>query len=145
MEGTACKRFGLELHPDKTRLIEFGRSAAEKRKYSVAREQAGDVRLSGSFTHMCGKTRKAGRFIVKRKTIRKRLSTKLGERWKEGAFGDAGASAGRRGREVVEERGPRLFQLSCSSRQLGQSEKAFGARSSGAGIERFGVAASAAG
>ena len=31
------------------------------------------------FTHMCGKTRKTGRFIVKRQTIRKRLSSKLSE------------------------------------------------------------------
>lgn len=31
------------------------------------------------FTHMCGTTRKTGRFIVKRKTIRKRLSAKFGE------------------------------------------------------------------
>ena len=31
------------------------------------------------FTHMCGRTRKTGRFIVKRKTIRKRLSAKLNE------------------------------------------------------------------
>jgi hypothetical protein len=31
------------------------------------------------FTHICGQTRKTGRFIVKRKTIRKRLSAKLRE------------------------------------------------------------------
>ena len=38
------RQFGLELHPDKTRLIEFGRHAAEQRRQG--REQAGDVQLS---------------------------------------------------------------------------------------------------
>jgi len=69
------QKFGLELHPDKTRVIEFGCDAAEDRK------QRGDgkpevVDFLG-FTHMCGKTRKTGRFIVRRKTIRKRLTAKL--------------------------------------------------------------------
>jgi RNA-directed DNA polymerase len=69
------QKFGLELHPDKTRLIEFGRHASENR------EQRGEDKPETfdfpGFTHMCGKTRKTGRFIVKRKTIRKRLSAKL--------------------------------------------------------------------
>jgi RNA-directed DNA polymerase len=71
------RKFGLELHPDKTRLIEFGRHAAENRK------QRGEGKPETfdflGFTHLCGKTRKTGRFIVKRKTIRKRLSAKLKE------------------------------------------------------------------
>jgi hypothetical protein len=58
------------------------------------------------FTHLCGKTRKTGRFIVKRKTIRKRLSTKLNELKED--F-----------REVVEVGRTRLLQLSCSTRQHG--------------------------
>jgi RNA-directed DNA polymerase len=69
------RRFGLELHPDKTRLIEFGRSAADSRK------QRGESKPETfdflGFTHMCGRTRKTGRFIVKRQTIRKRFSAKL--------------------------------------------------------------------
>jgi len=69
------QKFGLELHPDKTRLIEFGRHAAEDRK------QRGDGKPEVfdflGFTHICGKTRKTDRFIVKRKTIRKRLNAKL--------------------------------------------------------------------
>jgi RNA-directed DNA polymerase len=69
--------FGLTLHPDKTRLIEFGRHAADNRK------QRGENKPESfdflGFTHMCGKTRKTGRFIVRRKTIRKRLSAKLRE------------------------------------------------------------------
>jgi RNA-directed DNA polymerase len=71
------QKFGLELHPDKTRLIEFGRHAAEQRR------QRGEGKPEAfeflGFTHICGKTRKTGRFIVKRKTIRKRLSAKLRE------------------------------------------------------------------
>lgn len=67
--------FGLELHPDKTRLIEFGRRAAENRR------QRGEGKPETfnflGFTHICGKTRKTGRFTVQRRTIRKRLSAKL--------------------------------------------------------------------
>src|SRR5438067_9528906 len=71
------QKFGLELHPDKTRLIEFGRNAAVNRKKRG--ENKPEVFNFLGFTHMCGKTRKTGRFIVKRKTIRKRLSAKLRE------------------------------------------------------------------
>jgi RNA-directed DNA polymerase len=71
------RKFGLELHPEKTRLIEFGLYAAENRKQRG--ESKPEVFNFLGFTHMCGKTRKAGRFIVKRKTIRKRLSAKLKE------------------------------------------------------------------
>ena len=71
------RMFGLALHPDKTRLIEFGRHATDNRK------QRGENKPESfdflGFTHMCSKTRKTGRFIVRRKTIRKRLSAKLTE------------------------------------------------------------------
>jgi RNA-directed DNA polymerase len=71
------QKFGLELHPDKTRLIEFGRHAAEHRKQRG--ESKPEVFNFLGFTHICGKTRKTGQFIVKRKTIPKRLSAKLSE------------------------------------------------------------------
>src|ERR1700751_5006409 len=71
------QKFGLEFHPDKTRLIEFGREAAKNRKQRD--EGKPEVFNFLGFTHMCGTTRKTGRFIVKRKTIRKRLSAKLSE------------------------------------------------------------------
>ena len=71
------QKFGLELHPDKTRLIEFGHHAAENRKQRG--EGKPDVFNFLGFTHRCGKTRITGRFIVKRKTIQKRLSAKLSE------------------------------------------------------------------
>ena len=51
--------FGLNLHPDKTRLIEFGRHAAENRKERGERRPETFDFLG--FTHYCGKTRK-GRF-----------------------------------------------------------------------------------
>ena len=54
------QKFGLELHPDKTRLIEFGRHAAENRK--LLGEGKPEVFNFLGFTHMCGKTRKTGRF-----------------------------------------------------------------------------------
>jgi group II intron reverse transcriptase/maturase len=67
-------RFGLELHPDKTRLIEFGRNAVWKRR----RRGAGKPETFDflGFTHICGKNR-AGRFWVKRITIAKRMRAKL--------------------------------------------------------------------
>ena len=43
--------FGLELHPDKTRLIEFGRFAAERRD-GTGRREAGDVRLPRLHAHL---------------------------------------------------------------------------------------------
>ena len=66
--------FGLELHPDKTRLIEFGRFAAANR----AARGLGKPETFGflGFTHMCGKTR-SGWFQVKRVTIAKRLRAAL--------------------------------------------------------------------
>jgi len=69
-------KFGLALHPEKTRLVEFGRFAAENRK----RVKAGKPETFNflGFTHVCWKTRN-GRFTVLRQTIRKRLQAKLDE------------------------------------------------------------------
>ena len=69
-------KFGLELHPDKTRLIEFGRFAARDRKARrLGKPETFDFL---GFTHYCGKT-KAGRFWPSRKTISKRMRAKLAE------------------------------------------------------------------
>ena len=66
--------FGLELHPDKTRRIEFGRFAEQNR------ERRGEGKPETfdflGFTHICGKNG-LGRFAVRRMTIRKRLRAKL--------------------------------------------------------------------
>ncbi len=71
------RKFGLELHPEKTRLIEFGRFAASNRK------QRGEGKPETfnflGFTHICGVTRITGRYTVRRKTIAKRLRAKLRE------------------------------------------------------------------
>ncbi|MBP7690453.1 MAG: hypothetical protein KA764_00970 [Anaerolineales bacterium] len=67
-------KFSLELHADKTRLIEFGRFAAANR------ERRGESKPETfnflGFTHICGKTRQ-GKFAVWRQTMRKRLRAKL--------------------------------------------------------------------
>ncbi len=69
-------KFALSLHPEKTRLIEFGRFAAERRK----RRGLGKPETFNflGFTFICGKTR-AGKFQIKRKTRRDRMRTKLKE------------------------------------------------------------------
>jgi len=66
--------FGLRLHEDKTRLIEFGRLPALDRKRRGARRPETFAFLG--LTHYCGWTRD-GRFLVKRKTQSERLTRKL--------------------------------------------------------------------
>jgi RNA-directed DNA polymerase len=67
-------QFGLSLHEDKTRLIEFGRRPALARRQRGERHPETFAFLG--FTHYCGWTRD-GRFIVKHKTQSKRLTRKL--------------------------------------------------------------------
>jgi len=71
------QRFSLELHPEKTRLLEFGPYAAENRK-KRGQGKPETFNFLG-FTHICGKKRSNGRFTVLRQTIRKRLQAKLSE------------------------------------------------------------------
>lgn len=68
--------FALELHPEKTRLIEFGRYAAERRKARGLRKPETFEFLG--FTHVCAKTR-AGRFKLGRLTSKKKTRAKLRE------------------------------------------------------------------
>lgn len=68
-------RFGLELHPDKTRLIEFGRKAARSRA-SRGDKKPETFNFLG-FTHICAQTRQSGAFTVWRKTIGKRMRSKI--------------------------------------------------------------------
>jgi hypothetical protein len=68
------QKFGLELHPDKTRLLEFGRFASINRSERGAGKP--DTFDFLGFTHICGKTRKKNSFIIRRKTIAKRLRAK---------------------------------------------------------------------
>ncbi len=69
--------FGLSLHPEKTRLIEFGKFAIGSRKrQALGKPETFDFL---GFTHICSITRKGKRFTIKRKTIAKRLRRKLQE------------------------------------------------------------------
>jgi group II intron reverse transcriptase/maturase len=66
--------FGLELHPEKTRLIEFGRFAVRDRQRRGLRKPETFVFLG--FTHICAKDRR-GRFKVRRVTSKKKMQAKL--------------------------------------------------------------------
>ena len=69
-------RFGLELHPDKTRLFRFGKfAAAQQRQRGEGKPETFDFL---GFTHMCGKSR-AGKFLLFRRTSKKRMRAKLKE------------------------------------------------------------------
>ena len=68
-------QFSLELNAEKTRLIEFGRHAARDRK-ARGLGKPETFQFLG-FTHVCGKTRKSGRFKLKRITDSKRVRAKL--------------------------------------------------------------------
>lgn len=70
-------KFGLELHPEKTRLIAFGRKA-EKDWRDGKGGKPGTFDFLG-FTHLCGRNRKTGYFTVRRKTVGKRLRAKLAQ------------------------------------------------------------------
>jgi group II intron reverse transcriptase/maturase len=73
---TRFEEFALQLHPDKTRLIEFGRYAA------TGRERRGPGKPETfnflGFTFICGRSRQ-GRFLLKRKSRRDRVRAKLKE------------------------------------------------------------------
>src|SRR5580692_3433262 len=68
--------FALSLHPEKTRLIEFGRFAAERRKRRGLGKP--DTFNFVGFTFICGKTR-SGKFQIKRQTRGDRMRAKLRE------------------------------------------------------------------
>ena len=70
------KKFALTLHPEKTRLLEFGRFAVERRK-RCGLGKPETFNFLG-FTFICGKTR-AGKFQIKRKTRGDRMRAKLKE------------------------------------------------------------------
>ena len=67
---------GLRLHPEKTRLIEFGRFAASNRAgRGEGKPKPFDFL---GFTHACGRTRN-GKFTIRRVTVAKRMTRKLAE------------------------------------------------------------------
>ena len=71
------QRFSLELHPEKTRLIRFGRFARRDCECFEGKSKPETFNFLG-FTHYCGSNPK-GKFMVGRTTQRKRLSAKLHE------------------------------------------------------------------
>src|SRR5262249_26569168 len=69
-------KFALTLHPEKTRLITFGRlAAAQRAKLGLGKPETFNFL---GFTHICGRTRQ-GRFQIRRKSRRDRRSAKLRE------------------------------------------------------------------
>lgn len=71
------RKFNLELHPEKTRLLEFGPFAIQNRQ----RRGEGKPETFNflGFTHICVKKKSNGRFTVLRQTIRQRLQAKLNQ------------------------------------------------------------------
>jgi RNA-directed DNA polymerase len=67
-------KFDLELHPDKTRLLEFGRLAAETRRRRGEKKPETFTFLG--FVHYCGKSPR-GRFVIWRQTANERMVAKL--------------------------------------------------------------------
>ena len=92
--------YGLELHAEKTRLIEFGRFAAANRQ----RDGAGKPETFNflGFTHICSTIWKSGKFTVKRKTVGKRMTAKLR---------DIAAKLRQRMNEPIEQTGGWLTQV----------------------------------
>lgn len=68
------QKYGLELHPEKTRILEFGRFALENRKRR--NQQKPETFDFLGFTHICGRSR-AGKFQLQRQTSRKKMTQKL--------------------------------------------------------------------
>jgi group II intron reverse transcriptase/maturase len=70
------EEFALSLHPDKTRLIEFGRyAAADRERRGLGKPETFNFL---GFTFICGRSRR-GSFLLKRKSRRDRVRTKLKE------------------------------------------------------------------
>ena len=96
-------KFGLELHPEKTRLIEFGHHAASSR--SQRGEGPPETFDFLGFTHISGKTRK-GYFTIRRISASKKMKAKLQElkdkrkrmvHWDLAEVGGSGCRASTRG------------------------------------------------
>jgi hypothetical protein len=71
------QRFSLELHPEKTRLIRFGRFARRDCRRFDGKRKPETFNFLG-LTHSCGVNRE-GKFLVRRTTMRQRLTAKLHE------------------------------------------------------------------
>jgi RNA-directed DNA polymerase len=105
-------KFGLELHPDKTRRIEFGRFAEEnRRRRGEGKPETFDFL---GFTHITGKN-SLGRFMVRRKTIRKRTRQAAKS---QAAASDAHARSAAPNRKMAAVGDPRPLHLVRGTRNL---------------------------
>jgi RNA-directed DNA polymerase len=112
---TRLEAFSLTLHPEKTRLIEFGRLAADRR----AQRGLGKPETFNflGFTFICGKSRR-GKFLLHRRTRRDRMQAKLAEiKGDQGRDASAAAPANPRPRGVAEAGRRRLLRLPRGSDQ----------------------------
>ena len=75
------RKFNLELHEEKTRLIEFGRNAANHCRHR-GRGKPETFDFLG-FTHICGINRRSGGFTVRRQTKKKKQRAKLKQLYQE--------------------------------------------------------------
>ena len=74
--GKRLEEFALSLHPEKTRLLEFGRfAAADRKRRGLGKPETFDFL---GFTHICGRSRRGG-FQLRRRTRRDRMRGKLKE------------------------------------------------------------------
>jgi RNA-directed DNA polymerase len=71
-------KFRLELHPEKTRLLRFGRFAAAQRKEKGQSGAPQTFNFLG-LTHCCSRWRKGEKFLLQRRTMRSRLTAKVHE------------------------------------------------------------------
>jgi group II intron reverse transcriptase/maturase len=93
------QKFSLSLHPDKTRLIEFGRHAAtNRRQRGLGKPETFNFL---GFTFICGKSLR-GRFLLKRRSRRDRMKAKLKE---------VGGELRRRTHQSIPEQGTWLKQV----------------------------------
>ena len=137
--GERFARFGLELHPDKTRRIPFGRRA--QADWQDGRGPKPDTFHFLGLTHTTGKTRH-GKFIVLRQTMRKRVQAKLRavkeelRRRMHQTIPEQGASL----RSVV--RGHvRYFGVALNGWAIVAFRKSVGRLWRGSGVARFGATA----
>jgi hypothetical protein len=107
------QKFSLSLHPEKTRLLEFGRHAATNRK----RRGFGKPETFNflGFTFICGKSLR-GRFLLKRRSRRDRMKAKLKE-----VAGELNASVNPSARDPAEASRHWLLCLPCSPNKLGRA------------------------
>ena len=132
------KKFSLELHPEKTRLIRFGRFAGQDSRRFEGRRKPETFEFLG-FTHYCG-TNRNGKFLVGRVTMCKRLTAWLQEVAKAGLRNRPPPSYSCAG-ELARLGGQGLFPIPCHPRQLARAGCFSAPSARGCGIKPYADAA----